>query len=158
MTLPPICTRRRAPAFVIAALLLLVVDGRAAGASPPDHGLARGFVVYSDDNSVVNHPAAGLTPRRVPVWNRYGGPGGGYVACYTHDLAQGAYRVGSDIAVVGLVRLKGIYQGRIFRPDGYRDQDISALARFKAICGRALKACRGDRCWAGGDTGGFVGE
>jgi hypothetical protein len=146
------------PAAVAGALLLLSADGSAVAAPPPDHGLTRGFVVYSDDTIVVNHPAAGLTPRRVPVWNRYGGPDGGYVACYTHDIAQGAYRVAPDIAVVGLVRLQGIYQGRIFQPDGYRDRDISALARFKAICGRALKACRGDSCWAGGDTGGFVGE
>jgi hypothetical protein len=140
------------------ALLLLSTYGSARAASGPDHALTRGFVVYSDDQIVVNHPAAGLTPRRVPVWNRYGGTGGGYVACYTHDLTHGAYRVAPDIAVAGLVRLKGIYQGRIFQPDDYRDQDISALARFKAICGRALKACRGNRCWAGGDTGGFVGE
>ncbi len=154
----PAAAGRRAPAFVVGALLLLSADGRALGASPPDHGLTRGFVVYSDDSIVVNHPAAGLTPRRVPVWNRYGGTGGGYVACYTHDLAHGAYRVSPDISVVGVVRLKGAYQGRIFQPDGYRDLDISALPRFKAICGRALKACRGDRCWAGGDTGAFVGE
>ncbi|MEJ0069830.1 MAG: hypothetical protein WDO24_15075 [Pseudomonadota bacterium] len=94
----------------------------------------------------------------MPVWNRYRGAGGGYVACYSHDIARGAYRVASDIAVIGLVRLEGQYQGRIFQPEGYRDRDISAIARFKAICGRALEACRGDRCWAGGDTGGFVGE
>lgn len=140
------------------ALLLVWAGGRALAAAQPDHMLTRGFVVYSNDEVVVNHPAPGLTPRRVPVWNRYRGSGGGYVACYTHDLARGAYRVAPDIAVVGLVRLAGAYQGRIFQPDGYRDRDISALARFKAICSRALRACRGDRCWAGGDTGGFVGE
>jgi len=138
--------------------LLLSAHGHAVGATKLDHFLSRGLVVYSDDSVVVNHPADGLTPRRVPVWNRYRGPVGGYVACYSHDLEHGAYRVAPDIAVVGLVRLKGRYDGRIFQPEGYRDRDISALTRFKAICGRALKGCRGDRCWAGGDTGGFAGE
>jgi hypothetical protein len=155
-------TRRRVQAIVCCAIfgvaLLLSASGHAMAATDLDHVLSRGFIVYSDDRIVAKHPADGLTPRRVPVWNRYRGRAGGYVACYSHDLALGAYRVASDIAVVGLVRLKGNYQGRIFQPEGYRDRDISAVTHFREICGRALKSCRGDRCWAGGDTGGFAGE
>ncbi len=58
---------------------------------------------------------------------------------------------------MGQVRLRGDYDGRIFQPRGYRGADISALPRFKRMCGRALPSCRHDGCWAGGDTGGWFG-
>jgi hypothetical protein len=147
-------------AATLAAAVLAQLAG-AVGAralSQPDHWLAPNLTVYSNDQSVVNLPVPGFTARQVPVANRYRGEVGGYVACYSHDLAVSAYRVSPDISVIGLVRLKGLYQGRIFRPQGYETADISALSRFKAICRRAFPVCRGDRCWAGGDTGGFVGE
>jgi hypothetical protein len=146
---------------VAIGLLLATVSACAAPPAvppPPDHWLDQGFTVYSDNRTTVNHPAPGLSPRPVPVANLYRGTEGGYVACYTHAMAQGAYRVSPDIAVAGLVRMPGAYSGRVLRPRGYETADISALDQFKTICGQALAACRDGSCWAGGDTGGFVGE
>jgi hypothetical protein len=143
---------------VLSALLLPLLFLTGAVAAAPVPTLTKGFTVYSDDATVARNPFPGGTGRVLPIWNAYRGPDGGYIACYSHDLAHAAYRVAPDIGVIGMVRLRGTYDGRIFQPLDYRDRDISALPRIQAICRRALKSCRGKSCWAGGDTGGFVGK
>ncbi|MBD3340162.1 MAG: hypothetical protein GF353_13700 [Candidatus Lokiarchaeota archaeon] len=91
--------------------------------------------------------------KTLPVIQHYKGSGGGYIAAYTHDEGTGVYSVGSGIYVMGLIRLKGMYRGRIFHPEGYENQDISALQHFKEIIFELFNAPG----WAGGDTGGFLG-
>lgn len=89
----------------------------------------------------------------LPVVDRYLGKDGGYVAFYTHSRNKRIYSVGDGVYVVGVVRMKGCYIGRIFHPENYEHQDISALEEFKDL-GRDIFQVD---CWAGGDTGGWFG-
>ena len=145
--------------FIVGFMMACAVSSGAAMADDgrSDHLLPPNFTVYRSGDAVVNHPMPGARAVRLPTRNLYRGQDGGYVACYSHREAGSAYPVGGDIYVVGQVRLRGAYDGRIFQPRGYRGKDISALPKFKQICGRALKVCHDDACWAGGDTGGWFG-
>ncbi|MBK1986974.1 hypothetical protein A0J48_005370 [Sphaerospermopsis aphanizomenoides BCCUSP55] len=93
----------------------------------------------------------GVEERILPTVNQYTGADGGYVAFYSRDPAKAVYSVGGDIYVVGQIRLKGRYIGSIFHPEGYENQDISAVPEFKALCRQTF----GVEGWAGGDTGGW---
>jgi uncharacterized protein YecT (DUF1311 family) len=90
-----------------------------------------------------------------PAISRYHGRDAGYIAVYTHDDRDVLYPVGGGIYVAGFIRLRGRYEGRIFRPDGYATVDISADRNFKALTDALFPGHRGGT-WAGGDTGGFV--
>ena len=145
-----------------AAIAFLAVCGLtfSAGAADPatDRLLPQDFTVHVlASGGVVNWAAPGTHPVTLPTHNLYRGPGGGYVACYSHNAASSAYSVGGDIYVMGQMRVRGLYSGRIFQPRGYQGKDISAAPYFKQLCGQAIAACRGDTCWAGGDTGGWFG-
>jgi hypothetical protein len=105
----------------------------------------KGFAVGDGGNIDIS----GAKP--LPVVNRYRGSDGGYIALYTRDPNKAVYSVGGGIYVVGVVRLKGGYVGRVFHPHGYLNQDISAAQEFKDLC-RELFDVEG---WAGGDTGGW---
>ena len=130
---------------------------RAAPMSPGAERIAarllpEDFTVYVRGTIVVNHPVPGFEPRRLPTANVYQGEPGCYMACYSH-VAQGAvYSVGGDIYVMGQVRVPGQYEGRICRPTGAS----SSASQIAALCGRWISTC-GDRCWGGGDTGGWFG-
>jgi hypothetical protein len=119
------------------------VDEQLGGYWLPEEGVAVG--------KGGNPGIRGAKP--LPVVNRYRGPDGGYIALYTRDRKKAVYTVGGGIYVVGVVRLKGEYVGRVFHPHGYLNQDISVAQEFKDLC-RELFDVEG---WAGGDTGGWFG-
>ena len=151
----------RSIALLLALLAIaLSADGAGRGASAADpnvdHLLPEHFTVYVLGNTVVNWHAPGSRPTLLPTRNLYRGPKGGYVACYSHHTAGSAYG-GGGVYVVGQVRLRGDYGGRIFQPEGFRGADISAAPHFKQVCAEALTACKAGDCWAGGDTGGWFG-
>lgn len=119
--------------------------------------LPEDFCVYTDDMGSVGIHAAGeqgSEARVLPTVNQYTGADGGYVAFYSRDPAKAVYSVGGGIYVVGQIRLKGRYIGRIFHPAGYENQDISVAPEFKELCWNTF-AVEG---WAGGDTGGWFGK
>ena len=73
-----------------------------------------------------------------------------YIACYTH-LNRGT-PVGGGINVIGQFPVLGYYnKDGVCLPTGYENEDISALIRFKNMCGRRFN-CPGLTCWAGGKT------
>ncbi|WP_234300732.1 WGR domain-containing protein [Sphaerospermopsis aphanizomenoides] len=116
--------------------------------------LPEDFRVFTDDMDMVGiYPDGeqGVEERILPTVNQYTGADGGYVAFYSRDPAKAVYSVGGDIYVVGQIRLKGRYIGSIFHPEGYENQDISAVPEFKALCRQTF----GVEGWAGGDTGGW---
>lgn len=143
----------RVPVTVMLSLICL------AAASDDDRGidhlLPEHFTVYVLSDGVVNWPAPGSRRTRLPTRNFYSGPRGGYVACYSHRQAGSAYSAGGGTYVMGQVRVRGDYDGRIFQPDGFRGVDISAVRHFKQVCAQAIAACHAGDCWAGGNTGGW---
>ncbi len=123
--------------------------------STTPYWLPEDFRVYIDPNThaVGNNPLEGYEERTLPTVNRYTGEDGGYLAIYSHDASKAVYSVADDIYVVGQVRLKGHYAGRIFHPEGYENMDIGSLDEFKQLA-REVFDIEG---WAGGDTGAWFG-
>ncbi|MDA0210555.1 MULTISPECIES: hypothetical protein [Desertifilum] len=118
--------------------------------------LPEDFRVYTNGGIVTNNAGGmqGFEGRILPTVNQYRGEDGGYVAFYSRDPTKAVYSVGGGIYVVGQIRLKGRYKGRIFHPEGYENQDISAAQEFKELCFKTF----GVQGWAGGDTGGWFGR
>jgi hypothetical protein len=143
--------------FIATAISQWTGGAALAAEKANDHFLPENFTVYLSGGQVINWNAPGTRPVVLPTTNLYREKDGGYVACYSRQEAESAYSVGGDIYVMGQVRLRGKYEGRIFQPRGYRGQDISALAKFKSICSANISACSDGTCWAGGDTGGWFG-
>jgi hypothetical protein len=82
---------------------------------------------------------------------------GCYIACYSRDAKHSAYGVGGNIYANGIIRVNGIYVSRICQPQGYFFKDISKIDYFSKLCQKRIASCKSGHCWAGGDTGGFVG-
>ncbi|STX38696.1 hypothetical protein [Legionella feeleii] len=112
-------------------------------------------VYILESEGVINHPYPGAIQRMLPTDNSYNQVPGCYIACYSHS--PGIYEVGPNISVMGQIRVRGVYLGRICQPHGYKNQDISAAGEFKRLCSQKIDACRATECWAGGDTGGWFG-
>ena len=109
-----------------------------------DLWLPEDFRVYvSPDGGVANVPYEGSEERVLATVNLYQGE-------------AGVYSVGGGIYVVGQVRLRGRYVGRVFHPTGFEQRDISAASEIAFVCNQAFGG--GDwECWGGGDTGGWFG-
>ena len=136
--------------FIILILFLLQIQTLFADKNT----LPNEIIVYSNDKIVTNNPLSALPKRVLKIVNHYKGDNACYIAAYSHNKKGSAYSVGGDIYVMGLIRLKGEYVGRICHPKGYLNKDISAEKKFKQLASQYFKACIG-KCWAGGDTGGF---
>lgn len=117
----------------------------------------RVFVVYvNSDHVIINHAAPGFTAYPEPVRIDYAADDGCYIAAYTKDRQQSGYPVSDDIFVVGFIRVRGNYDGRICKPAGYEGQDISIAPGMTALTNGHFPGRVGGT-WAGGDTGGFFG-
>lgn len=116
------------------------------------------FQVYTDGKTAINHAAPGFTAVTLPTNNDFAQAPGCYVLCYSHSNTSGAiYPISDDTYAYGQVRVPGSYVGRICKPTGYENVDISGLDTFKALCENKIPSCKNNRCWAGGDTGGWFG-
>jgi hypothetical protein len=117
------------------------------------------FSVYYKNGVVLNQPAPGFKKRILPTINRSYIPiDGCYLACYSKSARGSSYSISSDIFVMGQFRSKGVYEGRICRPQGIAQEvNVAEESRFKKLCTQYLPACAGDICWVGGDTGGWYG-
>ncbi|MEH1800134.1 MAG: hypothetical protein V7L13_13395 [Nostoc sp.] len=124
-----------------------------------DHIIKSGNVPQSSVTTI--DPNQYILPNdfSIPTVNDFIGSPGCYIAAYSHQKEMSASSVGGDIYVMGQVRVPGHYEGRICQPKGYEGQDISSLDYFKELFDQKLpKVCINKSCWAGGDTGGFVGR
>lgn len=118
--------------------------------------LPEDFRIFTNNQGTVGTNSGGgqnVESRILPTINLYNGADGGYLAFYSRYPAKTVYSVGGGNYVMGQIRLKGQYIGRIFHPEGYKYQNISAVPEFKALC-RTMFGVEG---WAGGDTGGWFG-
>lgn len=142
------------------ALALSILPSSLVIAETPtqtEYLLLDNYTVYVKDYTVVNYPAPGFEPRTLPSNNDDLANPGCYVACYSHDSTNSAYSVSENIHVHGQVRISGMYEGRICKPFGYEQSEISNEAFFNQLCDTKVVSCKGKECWAGGDTGGWFG-
>ncbi len=124
---------------------------------PTEILLPEAFPVYVNEMVVINHPEVNFIEKVLPTINLYKGTPGCYIACYSHQEQNSVFPVGDQIYVMGQVRIAGKYAVRNCEPTNFAGKDISANDIFKAICNEKIKACEGAHCWAGGDTGGWLG-
>lgn len=144
----------------IAALFVLLLPSVSQASEDPNLTLLdESFPVYTTPKgAVINHPSKKTTEKNLPTVNAFKEAPGCYVACYSHVKKGSVYSVGSNIYVMGQVRVPGSYDARICLPKGYEHKDISAEITFKQLCEQYLpEQCTGLTCWAGGDTGGWFG-
>jgi hypothetical protein len=120
--------------------------------------LPEDFVIYTDGKTVMNwQPSPRYEEKSLPTFNFYQEEDGGYIAIYTRDPTMGVYSVGGDIYVMGQIRVRGHYKGRIFIPTGYRAGDnITQDPELLEICEKYFPSMAG-HMWVGGDTGGWFG-
>lgn len=124
---------------------------------PASIGTGVAAIGSSDPNAALLPPGFRYGGRPVHVNSQMISLPGCYVACYARRAEGAAYSVGDGIFVHGLVRVSGRYGGRVCRPENYETADISAAPVFAQICQSAVPSCAAGGCWAGGDTGGFLG-
>ena len=86
--------------------------------------LPENFKVYVKGESPISHPEPGYEEKELKTINLYKGKDGGYVGCYSHNRELGVCSVGSDIYLIGQIRLPGKYSGRIFVPKGCEGKEI----------------------------------
>jgi hypothetical protein len=115
-------------------------------------------VYFKEGSSVVNTSTPGFEERILPTVNEFIGNPGCYVTAYSRNAKNSVYPVGDGIYVMGQVRFPGSYEGRICKPANYDSRDISAETQFKDLFAQKFPlACQDQKCWAGGDTGGWFG-
>ena len=119
--------------------------------------LPESFAVYTNNNTVINNPAPGFSKQLLPTNNDYQGTPGCYILCYSHQEMGSSYPVSSTIYVMGQIRVPGNYIGRLCEPTQFKGKDISAEPLLKTLCDKTIKSCKGNSCWAGGDSGGWFG-
>lgn len=71
-----------------------------------------------------------------------------FIACYTEQ--------NKHYVVAGYYLTKGKYEGRICHPVNFTGE-LSRKDSIYSIQCSSLPNCKRNICWAGGDTGGFVG-
>jgi hypothetical protein len=119
--------------------------------------LPHNFRVFVGNHGVINHPVRGSERRILPTINHYAGKDGGYVALYSRNPNGAVYSIGNGIYVVGQIRVKGSYLGRIFYPEGYaKGDDITRDPKILKLCDQYFPEFKGE-VWIGGDTGGWFG-
>ncbi len=115
------------------------------------------FFIYEQNGLFLTHPYPGFSKMQLPANADYFKVPGCYIVCYSHYELSGVYSVSYNTYVNGLVRVAGYYQNRMCVPSGYANQDISHLNWFKNLCSEKLKSCAYNDCWAGTNTGGWLG-
>ena len=113
--------------------------------------------IFTDGTTIINHPAKNFTKKLLPINNDFKDYPGCYIACYSHQETDSIYSVSNDIHVMAQIRVPGKYNNRICEPTLFTGNDISKSKAFSDICSSKIKACKNTHCWAGGDTGGWLG-
>ena len=119
--------------------------------------LSNPYMIYSNGSQVLNHPAPGFIAQDLITINLYKGSPGCYVACYSHQGSDSVYMVSDNTYVLGQVRIAGKYSNNKCEPINFSTKDIGADDGFKKLCTEQISACAQNKCWAGGDTGAWLG-
>ena len=154
--------RRRLASFSwalgIPCLLLAIYGGaRQAFSDEPSGFLPAHLHVYTNLLGLaVNHPVPGFARVALPTINAYTKDDGCYVLVYSRDSQRSAYPAGDGNYVVGQIRVRGRYEGRICVPDGEDNADLRSDGELGRVANRLFPDHRGG-VWVGGDTGGWFG-
>lgn len=115
------------------------------------------FKVYANDQgSAVLQPTPGFDERTMPVVNIFTRAPGCYVACYSNNPDKSVYALTRSIYMVGQIRVRGSYVGKMCVPENFETADIRGEKAFKELCSKSF-SCAGNSCWAGPDTGAWFG-
>lgn len=123
----------------------------------PTGFLPENFHVYTNlAGLAVNHPVPGYARVRLRTVNLYSGDDGCYMLVYAHKPQGSAYPADHGTFVLGQMRVRGRYEGRLCVPAGDEGVDVGADAKMKQLANRIFPGHSGD-AWASGDTGGWFG-
>ncbi len=157
-----IVARQRLASFSLvlglSCLLLAIYGGaRQAGSDVPSGFLPAKLHVYTNLLGLaVNHPVPGFARVALPTINAYARDDGCYLLVYSHDEHRSAYPAGNGTYVVGQIRVRGRYEGRICVPDGDDNVDLGTDTKLGRVADRLFPDHAGG-VWVGGDTGGWFG-
>ncbi|WP_414519809.1 hypothetical protein [Nostoc sp. PCC 9305] len=109
--------------------------------------------------SQILDPNKSILPKTfpLPTVSDFKGSPGCYIAAYSRQKI--GHPVGNNVYVVGQVRVRGHYEGKNCEPKGYEGKKIDSLDDFKKFFDQKLpQTCKNKNCWAGKETGGFLGN
>lgn len=119
--------------------------------------LPRQFTVYQNKEGTIQQtPDVGFVEKIIPNVNLFKDVPGCYIACYSSSQDKSVYSVSPDSYLVGQIRVKGKYQGKVCYPDNITQPNFSKEPKLTALCSKTFK-CIGNSCWAGGTTGQWFG-
>jgi hypothetical protein len=113
-------------------------------------------VAFTNPNRVIMPYHLAPKSPLLPIKNQHVYYPGCYVACYSHDKNNSVYQVSKNIYAVGAIRVAGHYEAGICQPVGFVHKNISTKTKFKNLCSNTFASCKGNKCWAGGDTAGLM--
>ncbi|MEH2038631.1 hypothetical protein [Nostoc sp.] len=109
--------------------------------------------------SQILDPNKSILPKTfyLPTVSDFKGYPGCYIAAYSRQKI--GHPVGNNVYVVGQVRVPGHYEEKNCEPKGHEGKKIDSLDDFKKLFDRELpQTCKNKNCWAGKETGGFLGS
>ena len=138
-------------------LLAMYVCLQQAFSGVPSGFLPAHLHVYTNSEGLaVNHPVPGFARVALRTINLYTKDDGCYVLVYSHDPRGSAYPTARHAYVLGQIRVRGRYEGRICVPDGDDNVDLATDAKLRQLTNHLFPDHPGGT-WPGGDTGGWFG-
>lgn len=112
--------------------------------------------VWSDDAFVLTQSVEGFSRRKLPIANYYKGiEKCVYIVVYSRKREGSVYGTWDGPFVMGLIRIKGTWKGKLAEPDGWEGKDFGKTEFFRKLALQYYPSCKNNECWVGGDTGDF---
>jgi len=119
--------------------------------------LPRRYWIYvSKEGALSTLPLEGFELQILPVSNLFTSKPGCYLTCNSTNPDKKIYSISTNNHVVGMIRVKGEYEGEVCKPKDYEKAEIKDEPFFKSLCSRAYQ-CPGNSCWAFPYTGALFG-
>jgi hypothetical protein len=127
-------------------LLILGMALLAHATSHPNRVFPSSIDIYINGTLIVDHPEPGFQRHTIPIYNRFLGSTGCYMACYS--TGKGGYLLAKQKALLGLIRIAGRYSGSLCQAS---DHSSPSPTPFNALC-QQIHHCQNAACWAEGDS------
>ncbi|MGD9591895.1 MAG: hypothetical protein AB7V32_05200 [Candidatus Berkiella sp.] len=139
-------------------LLLSLLPVAANAVTPSKTLLPDVFEVYvSEDAGVSTKAFNGAKKVVLPTNNEVKEDPGCYVACYSKNAKNAAFKMYENTYIVGQIRVKGNYHDAMCQPTGFDGKDLSTAKEMKTLCEKAFPTmCEKESCWADGKTSTWI--